>query len=189
MNLAKLFAIAWLGWLASWANASELANALQTSNHVLLMRHALAPGVGDPPHYRLNDCQTQRNLSAEGRQQAVRIGQWLKAQGVQSAEVFSSVWCRCQETARLLDLGAPTVEPALASFFDEMHQAPSRTQALQAFIAERLRQKRGKALILVTHHVNIHAFMGENIGSGDMVLAKVDAAGKMLSYTVIPRPN
>jgi hypothetical protein len=81
------------------ANASELSEALKKSDHVLLMRHALAPGVGDPAGYTLQDCKTQRNLDATGRAQAQKIGQWLKGQGVQEALVFSSAWCRCKETA------------------------------------------------------------------------------------------
>jgi hypothetical protein len=70
-----------------------------------------------------------------------------------------------------------------------MDKAPERTQALQKLIAERRQSKGSQALILVTHHVNIHAYMGENVGSGDLVLAKVDAQGKMVSYQVIPRPE
>ena len=77
----------------------------------------------------------------------------------------------------------------MASFFDEMDKAPERTLALQKFIAEQRQTKGAQALILVTHHVNIHAYMGENIASGDMVLAKVDAQGKMVSYQLIPRPH
>jgi hypothetical protein len=70
-----------------------------------------------------------------------------------------------------------------------MQKAPERNQALQLFISEKMKVKGDKALILVTHHVNIFQFMGENISSGDMVLAKVNAAGKMVSYKLIPRPT
>jgi hypothetical protein len=76
------------------ANASELSDLLKKSDHVLLMRHALAPGVGDPAGYTLQECKTQRNLDSKGREQAHRIGQWLNAQGVKEAMVFSSAWCR-----------------------------------------------------------------------------------------------
>lgn len=175
--------------IALWAQASELSEKLQTSDYVLLMRHTLAPGVGDPAAYTLQDCKSQRNLSTEGRQQALVVGQWLRKQGVTWAEVHSSAWCRCKDTAELLNFGGFKVATPLASFFDEMHQAKARTQALERFIAEKLKTKGDKALILVTHHVNIHAFMGENIASGDMVLAQVDAQGKMRSYQLIPRPT
>ena len=170
-------------------NASELSDKLRSSEYVLLMRHTRAPGVGDPANYTLNDCKTQRNLSDEGRKQAVVVGNWLKKQGIQTADVYTSAWCRCKDTAELLNLGRVTVEPALASFFDDMAQAKTQNQKLEQFIATQLKNKGKQALILVTHHVNIYQFMGENVSSGDLVLAKVNAQGKMLTYQVIPRPN
>lgn len=170
------------------ANASELSEALKKSDHVLLMRHALAPGVGDPAGYTLQDCKTQRNLDATGRAQAQKIGQWLKAQGVREALVFSSAWCRCKETAERLDFGVPVHEPSLNSFFDDMRQGPQSKLSLQKFIAAQLKTKGSKALILVTHHVNIAEFMGENVGSGDMVLVKVNATGQLLSAKTYPSP-
>ncbi len=170
------------------ATASELSDLLKTSDHVLLMRHALAPGVGDPAGYKLQDCKSQRNLDAKGREQAQKTGQWLKAQGVGSALVFSSAWCRCKETAEKLALGPIVLEASLNSFFDDMRQGPQSNLNLQKFMSSQLKTKGDKALILVTHHVNIAEFMGENVGSGDMVLAKVNAAGKLLSYKIYPSP-
>jgi phosphohistidine phosphatase SixA len=171
------------------AQASDLSDKLQSPEYVLVMRHTRAPGNGDPANYTLDDCKTQRNLSDEGRKQAVTVGNWLKKQGVQTADVQSSAWCRCKDTAELLKLGPVTVEPALASFFDDMAQAKTQNQKLEKFIASRINTKGKQALILVTHHVNIYEFMGENIASGDMVLAKVNSNGKMTSYKLIPRPN
>jgi len=98
------------------AQASDLSDKLQSPEYVLLMRHTRAPGIGDPANYTLDDCKTQRNLSDEGRKQAVAVGNWLKKQGVQTADVRSSAWCRCKDTAELLKLGPVTVESALASF-------------------------------------------------------------------------
>ena len=189
MRLKHLTLAAMCGFFAFWAQASDLSEKLESSDYVLLMRHTRAPGLGDPPRYTLDDCKTQRNLSSEGRNQAVVVGNWLKKQGVKTADVRSSAWCRCKDTAERLNFKGFKVEPTLASFFDDMDQAPERTQALQKFIAERRQSKGPQALILVTHHVNIHAYMGENIASGDMVLAKVDSQGKMVSYQLIPRPD
>jgi phosphohistidine phosphatase SixA len=169
--------------------ANDLAENLRSSSYVLLMRHASAPGVGDPPNYKLDDCKTQRNLDTEGRRQAVVVGDWLRKQGIQSANVFSSIWCRCKETAALLNFNGYRVEPSLGSFFDEMAKAPESNRALQRFIDQHLKTKGDRALILVTHHVNILEFSGENVASGDMVLVKVDARGNRLSHVVIPRPN
>ena len=103
-------------WLATllflfpvFAHATELAQALQSPHYVLLMRHAYAPGVGDPANYSLERCEGQRLLNDEGRVQATRTGDWLRQQGVERATVMSSVWCRCTETARLLQFGRVTV--------------------------------------------------------------------------------
>jgi phosphohistidine phosphatase SixA len=169
--------------------ASELSELLKKSDHVLLMRHAIAPGIGDPAGYKLQDCKTQRNLDATGRAQAQKTGQWLKAQGVGNALVFSSAWCRCKETAENLAFGTPTLETSLNSFFDDMRQGPQSNANLQKFIANQLKTKGDRALILVTHQVNITEFTGETIGSGDMVLAKVNAAGKMISFKTYPSPS
>ena len=171
------------------AQASDLSQKLQSSEYLLLMRHTLAPGVGDPANYSLEDCKTQRNLNAVGRAQAVFVGEWLKKQGVKNADVHSSVWCRCKDTAALLNFGEYKVEPALASFFDDMSKAKESNLKLQRFIAGKMKSKGDKALIMVTHHVNILEFMGENIASGDMVLAKVNSKGELISYKLIPRPE
>jgi len=171
------------------ASASELSESLKKSDSVLLMRHALAPGIGDPAGYKLQDCKSQRNLDATGRAQAQKTGQWLKAQGVGNALVFTSAWCRCKETAENLAFGTPVLEPSLNSFFDDMRQGPQSNVNLQKFIVGQLKSKGDKALILVTHHVNIAEFTRENVGSGDMVLAKVNSAGKLVSFKIYPNPS
>lgn len=174
-------------WMVSvFATASDLSHKLQSSDHVLLMRHALAPGVSDPSNYSLEDCKTQRNLNDEGKKQAQAAGQWLKHQGITNADVMSSAWCRCKDTAALLEFGGFTLEPTLGSFFSEMHIAKAQNQKLEKFVHIKLKTKGNMALILVTHHVNIYEFAGVNIGSGDMVLAKVSANGKMISHSLIP---
>ena len=188
---ASLLRLVLLGLLLTGsvhACASELSELLKSLDHVLLMRHALAPGVGDPAGYKLQDCKSQRNLDAKGREQALRAGQWLRAQGVGNALVFASAWCRCKETAEKLAFGMPVHEASLNSFFDDMRQGPQSNLDLQKFIGTQLKTKGDKALILVTHHVNIASFMGENVGSGDMVLAKVNAAGKMVSFKIYLSP-
>lgn len=182
-------------WLATllflfpvFANATELAQALQSPHYVLLMRHAYAPGVGDPANYSLERCEGQRLLNDEGRVQATRTGDWLRQQGVERATVMSSVWCRCTETARLLQFGRVTVEASLASFFDTPNRAGPQNVALKKLLSQVLPTKGDSALILVTHHVNIAEFTGQNIGSGDMVLAHIGPQGKLLGFRLYPSP-
>ncbi len=187
-SLLKLLLVGFFLMGSVQVSASELSELLKKSDHVLLMRHALAPGIGDPAGYKLQDCKSQRNLDTTGRAQAQKTGQWLRAQGVGSALLFTSAWCRCKETAENLAFGTPVLEASLNSFFDDMRQGPQSNLNLQKFIGNQLKTKGDKALILVTHHVNIAEFMGENVGSGDMVLAKVNSAGKMVSFKIFPSP-
>lgn len=163
------------------AASLTLSQALQRPDYVLLMRHANAPGVGDPPGYTLRNCQTQRNLGERGKQQAQQIGDWLRAQGVQSAQVVASPWCRCMDTGTGLNFGSVTAEPSLGSFFNDSASSTSQTRQLEKFIANTLPHKQGKALILITHQVNILEYSGEDVSSGDMILVKVDRQGKVLS--------
>jgi hypothetical protein len=88
-----------------------------------------------------------------------------------------------------LAFGTPTLETSLNSFFGDMRQGPQSNANLQKFIVNQLKTKGDRALILVTHQVNITEFTGETIGSGDMVLAKVNAAGKMISFKTYPSPS
>ena len=117
--------------LAFGADADEAAlwKALRDGGHVALMRHAIAPGVGDPAGFRLDDCTTQRKLSAQGRAQARAIGERFRANGITTAAVFSSQWCRCLDTAR---------ELALCEFAEKLTLSPAKMtredcEALRAF--------------------------------------------------------
>lgn len=169
--------------------SAGLLEDLTDGQHVLLMRHADAPGVGDPAGYRLDQCLTQRNLGEVGRQQSVLIGRWLTAQGVSTPKIFSSAWCRCVDTGRLLALGSVTVEQSLNSFFDDMSLANSQTAALQRFITASLKAHPKQPLILVTHHVNIQSLTGRAVSVGDMVLVRVKADGSHVSHQVFPSPR
>ena len=167
---------------------AALANDLQDDQHVLLMRHAEAPGYGDPAGYVIGQCATQRNLGDYGKKQSKAIGAWLSNQGIQKAEVFSSPWCRCLDTANLLNKGPVKIEPSLGSFFDNMSLEKRQTKALEVFIKNELAKQSKTPLILVTHHVNIQAFTGKAVGVGDMVLVKVNKNGEYLSHTIYLSP-
>lgn len=175
-------------FIAQQATAS-LINDLQDSQHVLLMRHADAPGFGDPAGYVISQCSTQRNLGDYGKRQAKAIGAWLTNQGIQKADVFSSPWCRCLDTANLLNKGSVKIEPSLGSFFDNMSLEKGQTKALGAFIKNELVKSSKTPLILVTHHVNIEAYTGKVVGVGDMVLVKVSKNGEYLSHTIYLSPQ
>ena len=90
---------------------------VRSFGHILFIRHALAPGFGDPDHFQLRRCDTQRNLDEQGRNQARNLGKLLKNSGIPFDKIYSSQWCRCLETAELLNLGPVIEEPGLNSFF------------------------------------------------------------------------
>ncbi|MCM0036498.1 MAG: histidine phosphatase family protein [Burkholderiaceae bacterium] len=172
------------------AQSSPLLNALTDGQHVLMIRHADAPGFSDPPSLKLGDCSTQRNLGERGRTQAKELGVWLKKQGIASAVVLSSAWCRCEETARLLGLGAVTTVPELGSFFQNMSDSGPQTNALKALLAQRLKAPApSKPMILVTHQVNISAFTGTSVGQGELLLVKIGANGAFVSARSIATPH
>ena len=122
------------------------------------------------------------------RNQSVLIGQWLKSKGIIEAQVFSSAWCRCKDTATALNLGKVVIEPSLGSFFDDMKLEKPQTLELEKVINKHLKAFPKKPLIYVTHHVNIQAFTGKVVSVGDMVLVKVNAQGKYLMHEVYPSP-
>lgn len=145
-----------------------VAERLREPGAVLLIRHAPAPGIGDPDGFRLDDCATQRNLNDEGRQQARAIGDWLRGRGIAQARVYSRQWCRCLETAGLIDLGPVTELPVLNSFFERPAERDGRLAELRRFLAAQPGD--GGLLVLVTHQATISAVSGIFADSGMGVL-------------------
>lgn len=136
---------------------------------VFLVRHAYAPGVGDPDVFTLGQCATQRNLSAEGRDQARRMGATFQSKGLRFDRVLSSQWCRTRETAELAFGTAVQDEPAFNSFFETPELASARTQeALGVLSAWRA----GQAWVVVTHQVNITALTGITPRDGEGVVVR-----------------
>ena len=140
------------------------------------MRHALAPGTGDPADFTPGVCSTQRNLSEEGRQQAHAIGERFRRNGIEQAQVYSSRWCRCLDTAELLNLGIVQPFDELNSFFRDRSTKPEQTVATQALINER--SARGQPpLVLVTHQVNVTALTGIFPSSGEIIVLERTETG------------
>jgi phosphohistidine phosphatase SixA len=159
-------------WLVP-ATADEAAAwaALRAGGHVALMRHADAPGVGDPPGYRLDDCTTQRLLNEVGRSRATAIGAGLRAAEVPIERVLSSPWCRCVETAERLAVGTVVVEDAFSNAFVLRDRREALAAAGRAVIAG----WRGTGtLLVVTHGENIADLTGGGIASGGMVVVAPD---------------
>lgn len=155
----------------SAADHNEMIARLKAGGHILMVRHAVAPGSGDPDHFTIGDCSTQRNLNETGRAQARSIGDWLRHKGVASARVYSSQWCRCLETAKLIHLGPVKQLPALNSFYERTQDREPNISALNDFISRQ--PKDGELVVLVTHFVTIGAMTGESVSSGVGVLLEL----------------
>jgi phosphohistidine phosphatase SixA len=155
---------------ASRADDSPAWEALRAGRAVLLLRHATAPGSGDPAHFQLGDCATQRNLDQRGREEARRWGELLRRQRIERPRLFSSRWCRALDTAREMGLGVVEALPALDSFFAARTRADQQT----AELVERVNGLMpGTVMVLVSHQVNISALTGVHPASGEgLILAR-----------------
>jgi broad specificity phosphatase PhoE len=179
----RLVLAALLAAPAHEAAADDPWQAAREGRAAILLRHAIAPGTGDPPGFRLGDCASQRTLSEAGRAQARAIGAALRARGIASAHVFSSAWCRAHETAALLGFGPVRHAQALDSFFADRAAAPERTAALRRLLAG---WTGPAALVLVTHQVNITALTGVFPASGEALLVYTGERAGAVALRVPP---
>ena len=150
-------------------DAISLENALKTRGTVIMFRHALAPGFGDPSNFRVDDCNTQRNLDARGREQSKAIGSQFKRLGFSSDVVYSSPWCRCLETARLMDIGPVTSFDGLGSFFEGHVNRDQTLDQLNTQLGS-IAQSQDKPVVMVTHQVVISAVTRMGTTSGEAIL-------------------
>jgi hypothetical protein len=180
MRLLKIFIISFFGFMAlavmnAHAYQDDLFKRMKSGGHILMIRHAYAPGSGDPGNFKIGDCATQRNLNDSGRSQARAIGDWLRSKGIKDAKVYSSQWCRCLETATLLGLGPVAELPALNSFYGRPQNREPNIKALRSFIATLPAD--GELVIFVTHFENILEITGEGVSPGEGVVVKIKKGG------------
>jgi len=178
------FAVLLAPSLAAAQDTASLWAALAGGGHVAMMRHALAPGIGDPAEFEINECATQRNLNDEGRAQARRTGDTFRRNRVVVARLLSSEWCRCLETAALLKLAKVESFVPLNSFFEARQNEADQTRAVRGLLS-RLDPK-GRSVVMVTHQVNISALTGEYAQSGAIVVLQLGEAGKFGVVGTIP---
>ena len=142
-----------------------LLNALNSVNaDILFLRHALAPGFGDPDNFDLKNCDTQRNLDIKGRSQASKIGEELRLRNIKFTEILSSQWCRCKETANLLDLGKWKEFAGLNSFF----QNYANKEETMALLNHKFKVLNKGLTLMITHQVVIREVTGKVVSSGGM---------------------
>ena len=161
-----LLTLAAIALALAWPNISA-AQSQDKASLILHLRHAIAPGGGDPAHFDVNDCRTQRNLSDQGREQSRQISAQLKSLGIVPTQVWSSQWCRSTETAQLMNVGEVTPLPALNSFFQNPSEGPAQIAELQTFIREL--DTKGGPYVMVSHQVVISGLNNTFVSSGDGV--------------------
>ena len=137
------------------------------SANVIFLRHALAPGVGDPENFIKEDCSTQRNLNDKGRLQARLIGNYLRSTNLKFSQILTSEWCRCIDTAKELNLGQWTTFSGLNSFFQEYEKKDQVMNKLQKKLDS---LGYSDLALFVTHQVIISEQTGIVPRSGEMVL-------------------
>ena len=147
----------------------NLINQLKDGGKLIFIRHAYAPGTGDPNNFNLNDCSSQRNLSNDGRRQAQYIGEFFRENKIKINKVLSSEWCRCKETAKIAFKDFSTIS-FLNSFYSSKYSKNKDKQisALNDYIEN---FKNNDNLILVTHYVLISEVLNYSPSSGEIVVS------------------
>ena len=167
---------------AAWADLG----ALQEPGHVLMIRHAYAPGTGDPANFDVDRCETQRNLNDRGREQSKDWGGRLRMAGLEPGRILSSQWCRCLETARLMAIGDVEAFWPLNSFFTQREDREKNLDALRdAFAALPVE---GDLVVMVTHQVTITAITGRGVSSGEGWVLKLNGTREPDVIGSIPAP-
>ncbi len=168
----KILTIIFIGFLNLNSNAfsdDKILNSLKEGKKLVFIRHALAPGNGDPNNFDINDCSTQRNLDKNGIEQSKRIGLFFKNNQIKIDKVLSSEWCRCKDTAKYAFKNFETFN-ALNSFYDVRFAANELKQIkdLKNYIKN---WDDDKNLVLVTHFVVISSILNKGSSSGEIIIS------------------
>ena len=147
----------------------KVADLLKGGNKLIFIRHAYAPGNGDPTNFKLKDCSTQRNLNNKGIIQSKEIGKFFLKNKIKVDKVLSSEWCRCKDTAMFAFNGFTTFD-ALNSFFDPRFENNKDKQIsdLKDYIKN---WKSEKNLVLITHYVVILEILKTGANSGEIIIS------------------
>ncbi len=147
----------------------HILNSLKEGKKIVFIRHAIAPGNGDPNNFDINDCNTQRNLDKNGIEQAKKIGLFFQNNKIKVDKVLSSAWCRCKDTAKYAFHNFETLN-ALNSFYDERFAANEAKQIkdLKNYIKN---WNSDKNLVLITHFVVISSILNIGSSSGEIIIS------------------
>ncbi len=147
----------------------NIINSLKEGGKIIFIRHALAPGNGDPENFDINDCSSQRNLSNKGINQSKIIGKFFLQNKIKIDKVLSSEWCRCKDTAYHSFKNFETFN-ALNSFYD-IKFAQNKKKQIKELKNYIKKWNSDKNLVLVTHYVVILEMLGQSVSSGEIVIS------------------
>ena len=150
----------------------NLINELKQDGKLIFIRHAYAPGGGDPINFDIDECNTQRNLNNSGRNQADKIGSLFKDNNISTDKVYSSEWCRCKETA-LIAFNQFETKKFLNSFFSSKF-AQNKNSQIKSFKKFIKSWDGKKNLIFVTHYVFISEILDYAPSSGEIIISDKD---------------
>ena len=158
-----------IGFNNNSSSSEKIINSLKDGKKLIFIRHAYAPGNGDPENFRIDDCSTQRNLNQQGINQSKIIGSFFKNNYIKIDEVLSSEWCRCKDTARIAFKNFKTFN-ALNSFYDDKFALNESKQIkdLKKYINN---WNSDKNLIFVTHFVVISSILNTGVSSGEIIIS------------------
>ena len=170
--MKKFLTILFIGLLNFTSNIfadDKILNSLQEGNKIIFIRHAIAPGNGDPDNFNIKDCSSQRNLDNNGIKQSKKIGLFFKNNKIKIDKVLSSEWCRCKDTAKYAFENFETFD-ALNSFYDERFAANETKQIsdLKKYIKN---WDSDKNLVFVTHYVVISSILKTGSSSGEIIIS------------------
>ena len=174
MNFLKIFIIIFISLTTSIKADSnkDLLKQLTEGGKLIFIRHAYAPGSGDPDNFNLNDCSTQRNLSDRGKKQAEHIGRIFRENKIEIDEVYSSEWCRCKETAEIAFTNF-TTKNFLNSFYSSNY-AKNKTKQIKDLMKFVKKNNFEKNIIFVTHYVLISEVLDYAPSSGEIIVSDKD---------------
>ena len=150
----------------------NLIKKFQQGGKLIFIRHAYAPGSGDPKNFNLNDCSTQRNLNDSGRKQSKNIGNLFSRYNIKIDNVYSSEWCRCKETASIA-FEKFEIKKFLNSFYSAQF-AKNRKKQIKEFKSFIKNWDKKENLIFVTHYVFISEILNYAPKSGEIIFADKD---------------
>jgi phosphohistidine phosphatase SixA len=156
--------------LTAVLSSETIWDEARKGNKVILIRHSLAPGGGDPAGFKIGDCKTQRNLNKAGIEQSKKIGKIFKGNKIPIDIVLSSEWCRCKDTA-FHAFGKFKEFSALNSTFSTPYNKnePRQIKEIKKYLMNW--KSEGKNLILVTHYSVITAITNAAPSSGEIIIS------------------